>query len=426
MSEKFLKFNPGEYYDFEKEAVEERYAQARGEKPVPPMFPGMDPTAPRPFTEAQIIARNKLYNPYDPLYTDPEFARAHGHPTCPAMPGMIMATGAPQGFDKNTGDLWYYTNDGTKVRMYQELYGDTKLAPKNIKGDMQDLTEAGSEVRMMKMISECDGYNEKGELVYHAYSNTRDCWKKYKDEVPAEERMDRSQNLSEWVTYFPEQKVNTDAEYQRMFEIWDNEVIAGDNSPYWEDVEIGTFLPETASDGPITFMHIIAWQNMGTRSLFTREELRDLDGMKAVYYRDRFGSFLDETALHYSGRNIPGSRMVMYNNNAADIIYRTVTNWMGYKGRITQYEWRFYRFFKELGEPNLCADHFNKVPGYEGRDLDLHPSEGDIVIGKACVTGKYINEFGEHIVQIMLWAENMFGDLIQGCPCEVALPSRGE
>ena len=60
MSEKFLTFQPGEYYDFEKAAVEERFAQARGEKPIPPMFPGMDPTAPRTFTEEAIIARNRL------------------------------------------------------------------------------------------------------------------------------------------------------------------------------------------------------------------------------------------------------------------------------------------------------------------------------------------------------------------------------
>jgi hypothetical protein len=145
-----------------------------------------------------------------------------------------------------------------------------------------------------------------------------------------------------------------------------------------------------------------------------------------VYFRDRFGSFLDETALHYSGRNIPGSRMAMYNNNAADLIYRTVTNWMGYKARITQYEWHFFPFFRELDIGPLCAEQFNKVPGYAGKDLNVHPSEGDIVIGKACVTGKYVNELGEHIVQIMCWAENMFGDRIQGCPMEVALPTKGE
>lgn len=425
MSEKFLTFQPGEYYDFEKAAVEERFAQARGEKPIPPMFPGMDPTAPRPFTEEAIIARNRLYNPFDPLYTDPEFARAHGHPSCPAMPGMIMACGSPQGFSKDTGDLWYYTNDGTVVRMYQDIYGDTMLAPKNIVSHMKDVTQPGSDVRMMFMGGECDGYNEAGEKVYHAFTNTRDCWRKYKDDVPASERQNFTENMAEWTTYFPEQIPNGDAEYERMFKIWDNEVIAGDNTPFWEDVEVGTFLPETCSDGPITFMHIIAWQNMGTMSLFNREELRDLDFMKKNYFQDRFGSFLDETALHYSGRNIPGSRMAMYNNTCADLIYRTVTNWMGYKGRITQYAWHFFPFFRELDVAPLCAEEFNLVPGYEGKALNLHPSEGDIVIGKACVIGKYVNELGEHIVKIMLWAENMHGALIQGCPMEVALPSRG-
>jgi hypothetical protein len=418
----YQKFNPGEYLDFEKDAVELRYAQARGEAEVAPMFPGRDPMAPVTVTEEQIIAHNKLYNPYDPLYTDPDYARAHGHPGVPAMPGFYSrVVGSVQGFSKDTGDLWYYTNDGSEIRCYQNIYGGMTLTPKNAKPDFKDVTKPGSDLRMFWCGAESDMVDQNGKIVYHGYSNTRDCWRKILGDG---EKPTFTENMSEWTTYFPEQHVNTDEDYQKMFDIWDHEVIAGDNTPYWEDVKVGDRLPQTCSEGPITFMHLIAWSSMGTLSLFDRDELRDLKTMKKNYFQDRFGSFLDETALHYSGRNIPGSRMAFYNNTAADVIYRTVTNWMGNYGRVTKYAWRFFPFFKEMIMLPLCADEFNKVPGYEGRDCDRHGSEGDIVIGNAAVIGKYVNELGEHIVQIMCWGENFDGAIIQGCPMEVALPSK--
>ena len=422
MSEKYLKFNPGEYHDFEKEDVELRLAMARGEVEVPPMFPGMDMNAPMTITEEAIIEYNRMRNPYDPLYVDPEYARAHGHPGCPAMPGFsIMAVGNVPGFRKDIGDTFYYTNDGTEVRAYQNLYGGMQIRPVNGKADFRDITKPGSDLRMFFSGCSSDMVDSDGNIVYHASTNVRDSWRKIIDGSP---KPTVSENLAEWTTYFPEQRYNSDEDYQKMIEIWDNEVIAGDNTPYWEDVEIGYELPKTCSDGPITFMHLIAWQGMGVRALFSREQFRNLELLKTKAFRDRFGSFLDETALHYSGRNIPGSRMACYNNTAADIIYRTVTNFIGNKGRVTKYAWRFFPFYKEMDIGPLCADEFNKVPGMEGRDCDLHGSEGDIVIGRAVVTGKYVNELGEHIVQIMCWGETFGGGIIQGCPMEVALPSK--
>ena len=98
MSEYCL-FQPGEYMDFEKEEVQLRWDIYHGKRamPGPPGMPPMDPDdedslppfmRPRRYTEEEIIAYNKKWNPYDPLYNDPAYARAHGHPSVPAYPGF--------------------------------------------------------------------------------------------------------------------------------------------------------------------------------------------------------------------------------------------------------------------------------------------------------------------------------------------------
>ena len=65
-----------------------------------------------------------------------------------------------------------------------------------------------------------------------------------------------------------------------------------------------------------------------------------------------------------------------------------------------------------------------EVPGMEGRYCDRHGSQGDTVIGRAVVTDKYINDKGEGCLEVMLWAEDLEGNIIQGCPSEIVLPRR--
>lgn len=78
----------------------------------------------------------------------------------------------------------------------------------------------------------------------------------------------------------------------------------------------GFELPKTCSDGPVTYMHMMYWYDIGDLSIYSREELMD-PKMRAVTFRDRYGAFLDETALHFGNRNIntDGARGVWYNEH---------------------------------------------------------------------------------------------------------------
>jgi len=417
MSGKYQIFYPGEYLDFEKSCVEERMKIASGEiTPPPPPFK----MEPRPISEEEILAYNRKWNPYDPLYNAPEYARAHGHKSVPAYPGfMAMAPMGIPGFPKDIADLFYYTNDGTDIRYYRNIYAGDVLIPANEKLEFKDLTAPGSDLRMWYIGGEADCVDQNGELVWHVKGNVRDAYRKIIDGSPAPSFRE---HMASWTEYFPPAHYTTDEDYEYIKSIWDQEVINGDNTPCWEDVPIGFELPKTCSDGPVTYMHMIYWHDIGNLSIFTREELMD-PKVRATTFRDRFGAFLDETALHYAGRNIPGFRAVWYNDTGAKLIARTLTNFVGTKGRISRFSWRFCPFFKEMRIP-LCADMFNKVPGMEGRDCDRHGSEGDTCIGRAVITDKYINERGEHCCEVMLWGEDLEGNIVQACPSEIVLPSK--
>ncbi|MDR1495705.1 MAG: hypothetical protein LBS67_02130 [Clostridiales Family XIII bacterium] len=430
MSGKYEMFNPGEYKEWEKDEVELRLRIFRGEeKAAPP--PGFDAgegddfswfMKPHAYTEEEILAYNKLWNPRDPLYTDIEYARAHGHPSVPAYPGfdaMAPIMAVPP-FPKNIASWFYYTNDGTDIRYTRNVYAGDFLTDANETTMFEDRTKPGSEVRTFAMGGEKDRVDQGGAPVYHVAGNVRECWRKYTDDTPPPTF---SENMAYWTTYFPEGHVTTDEDYERMARIWAQEKINGDEVPYWDDIPVGFELPQTCTDGPITYMHMMYYHNIGNMSIPKREYLADPETRKLTF-RDRFGSFLDETALHYGGRNIVGSRAVWYNDTGARLIARTLTNFVGTKGRVSRFSWRFFPFFEELRQGPLCADMFDKVPGMEGRDCDRHGSDGDTCIGRAVVTGKYVNEAGEGCLEVMLWGEDLEGNIVQGCPSEIVLPKR--
>lgn len=417
---KYQVFIPGEYFDWEKQLVEERVKIASGELPPPPPPPFMMMPL-RPLEEADILAYNKLWNPGDPLYSDPDYARARGHKSVPAYPGFrAMFPMAMPGFPKNIGSEFYYTMDRNDIRYERTIYAGDTLGSGAQSFFFNELTHEGGTVRGWEMGGKGEYRDSDGSLIFTCSGNVLEGYTAYTDGSPG---MPFPENMAKWVSYFPEAHVTTDEDYEYMKTIWDAEVMNGDDTPFWEDVEIGFELPKTCSDGPVTYMHMMYWYNIGDLSIYRREELMD-PAMRAVTYRDRYGQFLDETALHFTGRNIPGMRGVMYNDTAARLIARTLTNFTGSKGRVSRFGWALYPFFEELRLRPIDAEMFNKVPGMAGRVCDRHGAEGDTVIGRAVVSDKYVNDNGEHCCEIALWAETLDGDIIQTCPSEIVLPTK--
>ena len=415
----FVKFNPGEYYDWEQSHVQERLDLASGKTKME-MPPEMKAFfgGPKPYTEAEILEYNRKWNPYDPLHTNPEYARKQGFPSVPAMPGFAQPQGGMMmGFPKNIADKFYYTHDGGSFEIRDHIFAGDLLTKGKSTTDFRDITVPGSRVRVWYMGGEGESLKD-GKIILKGSINTRDAYSKFSDSTPSPSF---SENMSEWYDYFPKAHYTTDDEWAYIRELWQKEEIRGEDTLYWEDVQVGYEAPKTCS-GPITYMDMIYWY--GARPL-TRQQLMDSKTLETMY-RDHLGNYLFETSIHLGTRNHPQGRMVWYNDTGAKTIYRTITNFIGNKGRVSKFSWRFFPFFKEMQGPTDATEMFNKVPGMEGRDCERHGSEGDTCIGRAVVTDKYVNDRGEHCVEIALWAETLDGEIVQACASEAVLPARGE
>ena len=416
---KFQLFQPGEYLDFEKEIVQNNLDLLSGKKKfeMPPEAAAYGPKPPKPYTEEEILAFNRKWNPYDPLYTDPAYARSQGVPSVPAMPGFVTPMpGMMLSFPKDMAEHFYYTHDGGEVELRDRIFAGDFLKPANNKTELVDETVPDSEVRMFCTKNYGELVNEAGKVVVCGGMSTRDAYRKIIDGSPAPSF---SEKMEEWYEGFPPAHYTTDEEWDYIRELWSKEVIRGEDTLYWEDVSVGYEAPKTCS-GPISYMNMIEWY--GGRGL-DRATLCNKEKLKTTY-RDRNGVYMGEPCYHLGNRNVPGARMVWYNDTGAYHVYRTITNFIGNQGRVSRFSWRFYPFFQEMRTGPIVADMFNKVKGMEGRDCDRHGSEGDTCIGRAVVTDKYINERGEHCIEIAAWGEDLEGNIVQGCPSEAVLPSR--
>jgi hypothetical protein len=397
---KYQIFQPGVYLDWEKDMVEERMAIVR----KGPQKGGT--TAVEPITENDIIAANKKWDPYNPLFNDKEYARKAGYPSVPAFPGTQGARGGGArvpGIPHDFGDLFYYTTDGTDNRIYRHVFAGDTFVSEQEKIFFDDITAHGSDVRMFNLGSTSKIYDAKtGEQVGWQRSDNREAYKKIIDASP---KPSVSEHLAEWVEYMEPGHYTTDEEYEYIKQLWKNEYIRGSQKLYWEDVNVGD-VPTPVCSGPYTYMDI-ALENGGGA---TGVRLRSAMDKWNIMYRDRFGIYLDETSLHYGGRNIlnPNSRMLLFNGTASNHLIRMVTNYIGDAGVVTRKCHRIKAFSRELQVPGRAGlDEMEQVPHMKGKECNVHGGEGDTIITRGYVTKKYKNEKGEGIIDIACWAETL-------------------
>jgi hypothetical protein len=253
-------------------------------------------------------------------------------------------------------------------------------------------------------------------LIVKSSGTLRNAYRKIIDGSP---KPTFTENMSEWCEYFPPAHYTTDDEWEYIRQLWKKEYIRGKDTLYWEDVNIGDE-PIWTCSGPISHMDLVFWNGGGGSGLTMRNSRESPD----VMFRDRYGIYLDERAIHYGGRNIPGSRMVFYNNTASNHITRMITNYIGDKGFVTRIRWYFKQLFREMQVERPGGEYLDKVPYMKGKQCTVHGSEGDTVIAKGYVTDKYIDKKGNHIIDMTCWGETLDNRIIQIVAASVKLPSK--
>lgn len=180
-----------------------------------------------------------------------------------------------------------------------------------------------------------------------------------------------------------------------------DEKIRGGEVRFWEDVEEGEELPPLVK-GPLGITDMISWC-IGCSPLKLKalgSALRDYKRHPAWAFRDRRTGALEPTfAVHY---NIEAAKDAgvpyPYDVGAQrqQWLIQSLTNWIGDEGWIKRC-FAEYRRFVYLS---------------------------DVVWLKGRVTKKYIDEAGEHCLDIETWAENQRGENVMPGSSTVILPSR--
>lgn len=407
---KYQIFQPGEYLDWEKKMVDERMAFVK-------KGPQKEDIMTEEVNEADLLSYNRTWDPYNPLFNEKQYAQKAGYPDVPAFPCFIN----PRGMQVprppwDAGDKAYFQNDGGDTRVWTHIFPGDSFTIESENFSFVDITIPGSDLRHFRRRSSAKMYNRNGEQVGWGDGPLREAYRKIIDGSP---KPSFSENNTEWVDYFPPAHYTTDEEYEYIKELWDKEYIRGSQKLYWEDVNVGDE-PTWTCSGPISHMDIVAWYGGGGRGI----TLRNRRDQWKFMFRDRYGIYLPSTAKHYGGQNIPGFRMVFFNNTAAMHITRMITNYIGDAGLVTRIAWYFKALFREMQiEKYQGGEYLDKVHYMKGKTCTVHPSEGDTVIAKGYVTDKYINDRGEHIIDLTCWAETLDDRIIQVVAASAKLPS---
>jgi acyl dehydratase len=176
------------------------------------------------------------------------------------------------------------------------------------------------------------------------------------------------------------------------------EKMRGSKIRYWEDFKVGEELQPTVF-GPITVWDVImALQCLGVFFFPMKEVCKRtpnqvvIDPVTGVSHKTIENHFLDRTA-HIEGR----PQAVSWGRMLEHHLCRLITNWMGDDG---------------------CLKRFTS-------DVKTSNTIGDTVFNKGKVVKKYVDADGEHVVDLVVWLENMRGNVGSLGKATVGLLSKG-
>ena len=465
--EKYKTVYPGVYTEAEKAVLAAYKAQKdalnnRGEISVDDLIHERLPKDTPGLGRAEVVSQKTMMSNYlqadqnNPLYFDKNYAAVSPYGDIIAFPIMVAHDGAF--FDampyelRDTLTISGLTHDFDILAPVYE--GDT-LYYITDEQTYTDITPAGgSEFRTFDITGKGRVYNQKGELVCRGRSRVKESLR-ILSEGSAPKKM-VNQDCPDWWSMAPVHYV-TDGDWERIRDYWSKEQVQGDKPLYWEDVKVGDQLTPGV-DGP--FMQV----QVGAPMMPPPDadgNLPDLDALppgpppeqEGVEYRredylnsrnlmadpETFAQLVrsDIDGCWYRPEDLPKAgrkRSIIMNFHARDTAFRTISNWYGDHGRITNIKWRIMRKTPGYDTPEYPDDPRSFVadlPVAADPNLDhwydhqQHGLQYDWLITRGYVTRKYVKN-GEHYVTLQWWISRLFGRVYEEGEATVRLPSRDD
>lgn len=413
-------FIRGEYSAAEQKMIDDYLALGEqlsgwvGDKPIAPQDEELNI---RKLTRSVIMMIANNHDPKNPLYTDPEYARASrwGRLMVPPVFGLLCA-GAGAGEDMQippeVGEI-RSSQFGEDYYWEKPLFeGDTVLAY-HMPHTLEDVTPPGEQAeRVLRINEETSYFNQNGELccrtnhlrskIYVAPGTPEDGEMHAGFGMFHGGRNNLFINNTEWTKpyqYTPEL-------IRYIDEFYANEPRRGRKVLWWEDVNVGDILPEVIW-GPIT-----EWDCMGSLATHFEQAMGNMNETRAAakHFSDHPSCgplFVDPgTSVSHKGVTIHISPDVCkllgwYSQSISDnmiipFLMRGTSNWMGDDAMLRSLKWR----------------KFSNTP------------IGDTIIGRTRVVAKYMDDRGRCIVELDSSMENIRGYITNCAPITVELLSK--
>lgn len=393
---------------------------------------GLPPMENKPFTVDRyaVLAHARGWNPYNPLWTDTEYAKSAGYEDVPALPGFYSPTLRAM-LPSELGEMGYpaaypIVGDGYdhEVYYYKPIYPDDVLTVVPTGNDYVDITPVQGDIRrVILLICKGDVYNQKGEKVAACCSHYPEAFMRYED--PNQKKPETEMFLGErGAMYQRNPHVYTDQEWELIQEYWRNEKIRGTEPLYWEDVKIGDE-PTPTAEAPMTYKDMIRLYGLELVGSGGCRDFVEKRGHTRMMRKNKFDVY-EPMWNHYEGDTAS-----FYNFTGRDQVVRMITNWIGDRGFVSKICWRMVNSMPPEQQVNHFPDDYIR-PSYllkvpylkeEGAFINVHGQCPDCSFVHGYVYDKYENNEG-HFVDLACWCKDIEGNYHTECGVTVKLPSR--
>lgn len=323
----------------------------------------------------------------NPLYRDPEYAKKTKYGKIVAPPCFLFsvwwpgrAIGLPGIHGWDSGKDWRFYKpilEGDEIS-YTVVQTRLDERPSKVTGGRVWMQHSDTTYKNQRdeTIAVCDGWTTRAE---RSAAGKTGKYMSIQKHTPTKEEMDK------------------------IIAAYDAEKVRGAKPRYWEDVKEGEEVTPMVK-GPLSIRDMIAWM-MGGGSPFMKAHKIYFDFVRrhsATAMIDHSTGALDAPEMVHiedsRAQEIGIPAAYDYGNQRISWLGNLITNWMGDDAFLK-------RFQAELRRFNLV---------------------GDTTWLKGKVTKKYVDEDGEHCVDIECHGENQRGEIIMPGSATIALPSRDE
>jgi hypothetical protein len=405
-------------------------------------------------TPEEVQARMRSLDPENPRWFEGDRLPAPETWSCPKG-------GYFGGMNKSFGDETCVKEHHHNCRFLKPVYQGDTLYPVLVDQQVWDATPyTGSEFRTWALRGTGFVYNQRGELVVIQTCGVEECFRIFKD---PSKRTWQAENIGITQPEFQNHPIHhyTQEDWETIRKLWAQEQRRGDAPLYWEDVKTGDQPPVTV-DGPyscpgkggmimsVSYPSQSDWyirSHYGDPSLQQNEfgvyHNADLDEAEAQQKRQAMEEMM-RAAPHppepgkaprreppkppkYPSPVEARGKATFDNYTGRDSALRAIRNWIGNQGDIVALSWCIGAH-GDMDQGVPCHPNrrspFLSVPGMEQRHTEVHGEEGDLSINRLYVTGKRIDDQGDHLVDLTWWCETITGQIHTEGTATVRLPSR--